>query len=433
MNIKEIIAKKRDGLELNKEEIRYFIEEYTKGTVTDYQASALIMAMYINGLNNEETTNLTLEMAHSGEILDLSEISKTVIDKHSTGGVGDKITLVLMPIIASLGVPVAKMSGRGLGFTGGTVDKLESIPGYQTEIKIDEFIENVQKIGISLIGQTANLAPADKKIYALRDTISCVDNMSLIASSIMSKKIAAGANKIVLDVTCGSGAFMQNEKDAIELSNIMKNIGKLANRETVCIITNMDEPVGYAIGNSLEIIETIECLKGNMPEDIKEIITTIGAYILKLADKGDNLEENKLKILENVKNRKAYNKFLELVQNQNGDIEYVKNTDKFEKAKYILPVICQEDGYVEKLNAGEVGKISVDLGAGRLRKEDDIDKAVGIVLNKKNADKVKKGDILAFVYANNKQKGETAVEEMQSAYKIVEDPVKKEKYILGII
>ena len=309
MNIKEIIAKKRDGLELNKEEIKYFIEEYTKGTVTDYQAAALIMAMYINGLNNEETTNLTLEMAHSGEILDLSKISKTVIDKHSTGGVGDKITLVLMPIIASLGVPVAKMSGRGLGFTGGTVDKLESIPGYKTEIKIDEFIENVQKVGISLIGQTANLAPADKKIYALRDTISCVDNMSLIASSIMSKKIAAGANKIVLDVTCGSGAFMQNEKDAIELSNIMKNIGKLANRETVCIITNMDEPVGYAIGNSLEIIETIECLKGNIPEDIKEIITTIGAYILKLADKGDNLEENKLKILENIKNGKAYNKF----------------------------------------------------------------------------------------------------------------------------
>lgn len=316
MNIKEIIAKKRDGLELNKEEIKYFIEEYTKGTVTDYQAAALIMAMYINGLNNEETTNLTLEMAHSGEILDLSKISKTVIDKHSTGGVGDKITLVLMPIIASLGVPVAKMSGRGLGFTGGTVDKLESIPGYKTEIKIDEFIENVQRVGISLIGQTANLAPADKKIYALRDTISCVDNMSLIASSIMSKKIAAGANKIVLDVTCGSGAFMQNEKDAIELSNIMKNIGKLANRETVCIITNMDEPVGYAIGNSLEIIETIECLKGNIPEDIKEIITTIGAYILKLADKGDNLEENKLKILENIKNGKAYNKFLELVQNQ---------------------------------------------------------------------------------------------------------------------
>ena len=432
MNILDIIAKKRDKNELTKEEIEYFIKEYTIGNVTDYQAAALVMAIYINGMNEQEITNLSLAMAHSGEILDLSSLGENIVDKHSTGGVGDKVSIILLPLIASLGIPVAKMSGRGLGFTGGTVDKMESIPGYKTNVEISDFILNVQKIGISMIGQTMNLAPADKKIYALRDTISCVDNMSLIASSIMSKKIAAGANKIVLDVTCGSGAFMQNEKDAIELSNIMKNIGKLANRETVCIITNMDEPVGYAIGNSLEIIETIECLKGNIPEDIKEIITTIGAYILKLADKGDNLEENKLKILENIKNGKAYNKFLELVQNQNGDIEYVKNTDKFEKAKYILPVICEKDGYVEKLNAGEVGKISVDLGAGRLRKEDDIDKAVGIVLNKKNADKVKKGDILAFVYANNKQKGEKAVEEMQDAYTIVEEPVKKEKYILGI-
>lgn len=425
MNIKEIIAKKRDGLELNKEEIKYFIEEYTKGTVTDYQAAALIMAMYINGLNNEETTNLTLEMAHSGEILDLSKISKTVIDKHSTGGVGDKITLVLMPIIASLGVPVAKMSGRGLGFTGGTVDKLESIPGYKTEIKIDEFIENVQKVGISLIGQTANLAPADKKIYALRDTISCVDNMSLIASSIMSKKIAAGANKIVLDVTCGSGAFMQNEKDAIELSNIMKNIGKLANRETVCIITNMDEPVGYAIGNSLEIIETIECLKGNIPEDIKEIITTIGAYILKLADKGDNLEENKLKILENIKNGKAYNKFLELVQNQNGDIEYVKNTDKFEKAKYEIKFFAENETIIKSLNAEKIGRLTCYLGAGRIKKEDKIDMAVGIVLNKKVGDLVKTGDLIATIYSNDLERGEKVKKELQ--YNFINDNIKQKE------
>ena len=390
------------------------------------------MAIVINDMTDEEVIYLTKYMIQSGSRIDLSNLNN-VVDKHSTGGVGDKTTLIISPIVASLGCRVAKMSGRGLGYTGGTIDKLESIPGFNVNLSMDSFIKEISDIGMAITSQTEDVAKADKKIYALRDTISCVDNMSLIASSIMSKKIAAGANKIVLDVTCGSGAFMQNEKDAIELSNIMKNIGKLANRETVCIITNMDEPVGYAIGNSLEIIETIECLKGNIPEDIKEIITTIGAYILKLADKGDNLEENKLKILENIKNGKAYNKFLELVQNQNGDIEYVKNTDKFEKAKYILPVICEKDGYVEKLNAGEVGKISVDLGAGRLRKEDDIDKAVGIVLNKKNADKVKKGDILAFVYANNKQKGETAVEEMQDAYTIVEEPVKKEKYILGII
>ena len=334
MNIQEIISKKRDGLVLNKEEISYFIKEYTNGNISDYQASALIMAIYINGLNKEETTNLTLEMAESGEILDLSSISDVVVDKHSTGGVGDKITIILMPIIASLGIPVAKMSGRGLGFTGGTVDKLESIPGYKTSLSIDKFIQSVKDIGISVIGQTGNLAPADKKIYALRDVISCVDSMPLIVSSIMSKKIAAGANKIVLDVTCGSGAFMKTKEDAIKLSNMMKEIGDLAGRETVCVITNMDEPVGYNVGNTLEIIETIECLKGNIPEDIKEIITTIGSYIIKLAGFGDNLEENKVKILENINNGKAYNKFLELVQNQDGNIEYIKDTSKQLPAYY---------------------------------------------------------------------------------------------------
>ena len=433
MNIQDIIANKRDGKKLNTDEIKYFVEEYTKGNITDYQAAALIMAIYINGMDKEETTALTIEMAHSGDILDLSSISKNVIDKHSTGGVGDKITIILTPIIASLGIPVAKMSGRGLGFTGGTVDKLESIPGYKTEIKVEDFIEDVKKIGISVIGQTANLAPADKKIYSLRDSINCVGSMPLIASSIMSKKIAAGANKIILDVTVGSGAFMKNKKDAIQLSNLMKDIGKLANRETICVLTNMDEPVGYSIGNSLEIIEAIECLKGNIPEDIKEIITTIGSYMIKLAGKGNDLEENKVKIIENIKNGKAYNKFLELVQNQGGNIEFIKNTEKFEKAKYILPVTSKEEGYVYKLNAEKVGKISVDLGAGRLRKEDSIDKSVGIVLNNKIADKVNTGDILGFVYANNKQRGETAVEELLNAYEIVKEPVKKEEIILGII
>ena len=433
MNIQEIIAKKRDKKELNKEDIEYFVSEYTKGNVTDYQAAALIMAIYINGMNKEETTALTLEMSKSGDILDLSEISKNVIDKHSTGGVGDKITLVLMPIIASLGIPVAKMSGRGLGFTGGTVDKLESIPGYKTEIPVNEFIENVKKIGISVIGQTKNLAPADKKIYALRDTINCVGSMPLIASSIMSKKIAAGANKIVLDVTVGSGAFMKNKEDAIELSNMMKDIGALANRETVCVLTNMNEPVGYAVGNTLEIIEVVECLKNNIPEDIKEIITTIGSYIIKLSGKNDDLEENKKMIIENIKNGKAYNKFLELVQNQDGDIEYIKNTDKFEKAKCIIPVLSDKDGYVEELNAEKIGLISVALGAGRVKKEDSIDKAVGIVLNKKISDKVQKGDVLAYVHANDEEKGKEAVEKIKDIYKISEVEIKKEKIILGII
>jgi len=391
------------------------------------------MAIYINGMNKEETTNLTLEMAASGDLLDLSEISKNVIDKHSTGGVGDKITLILMPIIASLEIPVAKMSGRGLGFTGGTTDKLESIPGYRTEININEFIQNVKNIGISLIGQTGNLAPADKKIYALRDTINCVGSKPLIASSIMSKKIAAGANKIVLDVTVGSGAFMKNKDDAVELSNIMKDIGNLANRETVCVLTNMSEPVGFAVGNTLEIIETIECLKGNVPEDIKEIITTIGSYIIKLSGKSDDLKENKKMILENIENGRAYNKFLELVKNQGGNTEYIENTRKFEKAKYIIPVISGKDGFVEELNAEKVGLISVSLGAGRVKKEDDIDKAVGIVLNKKIADEVKAGEILAYVHANDEQKGKEAVEQLKNTYKISEMKIEKEKIILGVI
>lgn len=433
MNIQEIIAKKRDKKQLNKEEITYFVQEYSNGNITDYQAAALVMAIYLNGMTDEETTELTLQMANSGEILDLSSLGKTVVDKHSTGGVGDKITIVLMPIIASLGIPVAKMSGRGLGFTGGTVDKLESIPGYNTQVGMDDFIENVKKIGISVIGQTANLAPADKKLYALRDSISCVDNKSLIASSIMSKKIAAGAEKIILDVTVGSGAFMKTKEDAVEISKIMKNIGKLANRKTICVLTNMDEPVGKAVGNTLEILETIECLKGNIPQDIKEIILGIGSYIIKLAGEGDNLEENKQRILENIQNGKAYNKFLELIENQNGDIEYIKNPEKFEKAKYIIPVISNKSGYVEELNAEKVGVTSVHLGAGRVKKEDGIDYAVGIWLEKKIADKVEEGEVLAYVHSNDDEKGKQAVEDIKKAYKIVENPVAEQKYILDII
>ena len=383
MHIKGIIENKRDKKELTDKEINYFVCEYVKGNITDYQAAALIMAIYLNGMTNKETTLLTLEMAKSGEILDLSEINKTVVDKHSTGGVGDKITLILMPIIASLGIPVAKMSGRGLGFTGGTIDKLESIPGFRTEIPMNEFVENVKKIGISLIEQTANLAPADKKLYALRDTISCVESMPLIASSIMSKKIAAGAEKIVLDVTVGSGAFMKTKEEAIQLAKIMQGIGELANKETVCVLTNMDEPVGKAVGNTLEVIEAIQALKGNMPKDIQEIILEIGSNIIKLSGENEDLEKNKNMILENIKNGKAYNKFLELVKNQGGDITYIENTEKFEKAKYIIPVKSEVEGYVQKLNAEQVGRSAVELGAGRIKKEDSIDKAVGLILNKK--------------------------------------------------
>lgn len=433
MNILDIIAKKRDKKILSKEEIDFFIKEYTNGTVTDYQAAALVMAIFINGMNNEEITDLTLAMAHSGDVLDLSKFGENVVDKHSTGGVGDKVTLIITPIIASLGIPVAKMSGRGLGFTGGTVDKLESIPGYNTGISIDEFIKNVEEIGISVMGQTLNLAPADKKLYALRDTISAVESIPLIASSIMSKKIAAGANKIVLDVTCGQGAFMKTKEDAILLSKTMSAIGKLAKKETVCVITNMDEPLGYAVGNSLEMIEAIECLQNKMEPDVKEVILEIGAYIIKLAGKGDNLEQNKKMILENIENGKAYSKFIQLIERQGGDIEYVKDLDKFEKAEYILPVISEKDGYIKSLNAERVGRISGELGAGRIRKEDKIDMAVGIILKKKTGDYAKQGDTLAYIHANNKNLGNEKVKDLLSVYEIVDEKVEKPNHIIGII
>lgn len=404
MNILDIIAKKRDKKELTKDEIEFFIKGYVDGEITDYQAAALVMTIYINGMNEREITDLTLAMCYSGDVLDLSDLGE-VVDKHSTGGVGDKITLILMPIVASLGIPVAKMSGRGLGFTGGTIDKLESIPGYTTGLDIDTFKNNVKKIGISLIGQTLNLAPADKKLYALRDTISCTESIPLIASSIMSKKIASGANKIVIDVTCGSGAFMKNREQAEKLASVMTKIGDLANRETVCVITNMDEPVGYAVGNDLEVIEAVDILKNKyLPKDIEHIITTLGANMLVLAKKAETLEQGREMILENLHNGKGYEKFVQLVDNQGGDVSYIENTDKFEKAKYIEKIVAKKSGKITKLDALQIGKLSSYLGAGRMKKEDKINPRVGFVFSKKVGDEVKEGDTIGFVHADDEDK-----------------------------
>ena len=400
MNILEIIEKKRDNKELSKEEIEYFIKGYTDGTVTDYQAAALIMAIYINGMTEKETTYLTISMANSGDILDLSKFGKNVVDKHSTGGVGDKVSLILLPIIASLDIPVAKMSGRGLGFTGGTADKLEAIPGYNTMLDINSFVKNVENIGISMITQTMNLAPADKKIYSLRDSISCVESIPLITSSIMSKKIASGANKIVLDVTVGSGAFMKTTEDAIKLSNAMIKIGKLANRETVCILTNMEEPLGYAVGNTLEVIEAVKFLKGDMPEDV---------------------------------NGKAYEKFLQLVKNQNGDISYIENLEKFKKAKYIVPVYSTKKGFVQEINAEKIGILACRLGAGRVKKEDNIQQEVGIVLNKKISDKVNENDILAYIHSNDKNNIENAKKQISDIFKISQNKIDKPQTVIKVI
>lgn len=419
MNILDIIANKRDKKELSKEEIDFFVKGYTNGEITDYQAAALIMAIYINGMNDEELFNLTFSMANSGEVLDLSEFGTNVVDKHSTGGVGDKVSIVLLPIIASFGIPVAKMSGRGLGFTGGTIDKLEAIPGYNTAVDIENFKNYVHKIGISMIGQTMNLAPADKKIYALRDTISCVDNIPLIASSIMSKKIAAGANKIVLEVTYGKGAFMKTLEDAKLLAQKMESLGKYAGREVKSVFTPMNEPIGFAVGNTLEIIEAINFLKGkNMPEDLKRIVLEIGSYMIKLAGRGDNIEENKQKMLENINNGLAFNKLKEMVQIQGGDITYLDNIEKFEKAKYIIEVKSDKNGQISEINAEDIGKLACFLGAGRIKKEDKIDMSVGIVLNKKVNDFVEQDETLATIYANDEEKCKTAVEEIKNIIKI---------------
>lgn len=417
LNIQEIIAKKRDKKKLTEEDIKFFVEEYTKGNIADYQASALVMAIYINGMDDEETTNLALNMAKSGDILDLSDLGN-VVDKHSTGGVGDKVTLILAPIIASLGVPVAKMSGRGLGYTGGTIDKLESIPGYNVNLSEDKFKESVKKIGISLIGQTLNLAPADKKIYALRDATSTTESIPLIASSIMSKKIAAGANKIVLDVTYGSGAFMKTKEKAQKLAEAMMKIGKLAKRETVAVLTPMEQPLGRNVGNTLEVIEAVEALKGNIQEDVKEVVLELGSNMIKLAGKGENLEENKFRMMQNIENGKALEKFKELVKNQGGDTSYIEDTNKFKKAKYIIPVRLEKEGIVKELKAEEIGKLSVFLGAGRIKKEDKIEIEAGIVLNKKVGDKVEKDDIVAYIHANDEDKAKEAVKIIKEIYKI---------------
>ncbi len=433
MTILDIIEKKRDKKELTKEEIEFFVDGYTKGEITDYQAAALVMAIFIQGMTDEETTNLTIAMAHSGEILDLSKLNKIIVDKHSTGGVGDKVSLILLPLVASCGVAVAKMSGRGLGFTGGTVDKLESIPGYKTDIDINKFVENVEKIGISMISQTLNLAPADKKLYALRDSISCVESIPLIASSIMSKKIASGAQKIVLDVTVGSGAFMKNLHDAEKLAKEMISIGKLAGRETVCVLTNMDEPLGYSVGNSLEVKEAIEALNGNIQEDVKKVVLELGSYMLLLAGITNDLGKAKEMLNENLQNGKAYNKFLELVKMQGGDATYLADLENFEDSQYIEPIYSEKTGYIYSMDAKEIGKLACSLGAGRVRKEDKIDPSVGIVLLKKVGDYVTKDEVIAYLHVNNPEQLDSAKENIKKIIKIRKEKTEHLKTIIKIM
>lgn len=429
----DIIKKKRDGFALSKDEIDEVINGYVKGEIPDYQIAALMMAIYFQGMNEEETVNLTLAMEYSGDVLDLSMIDGVKVDKHSTGGVGDKTSLVLTPLVASCGVPVAKMSGRGLGHTGGTIDKLESFTGFTTEIDNDKFINNVKNIGIAIMGQTADLAPADKLLYALRDVTATVDNMSLIASSIMSKKLASGADAIVLDVKCGSGAFMKSEEDARELAGKMVKIGKMAGRDAMAVISDMDQPLGLAVGNSLEVIEAINTLKGNGPEDLTELCLTLGSYMVYFAGKAPDFDTARKMLKENIANGKAFEKFCDFIEGQGGNRAEVLDTDLLPKASIIVPLPAPEDGYVSSIMCEEVGVSSLLLGGGRRAKTDTIDLAVGIILNKKVGSAVKKGEPLAFIHANDEQKLEEAKDRLINAFTISGEYVESRKLIKGII
>lgn len=451
MNILDVIAKKRDKGILSKEEIEYFVNEYVDGNIEDYQASAMLMAMYINGLNMQEIVDLTLAMASSSNVLDFEGIFRNsyILDKHSTGGVGDKVTIIAIPIAASLGVKVFKMSGRGLGFTGGTADKLESIEGYKTEQDLVGSLRILNENGACMVTQSSEIAIADKKLYALRDVTATVNSIPLIAASIMSKKIASGVDKIVLEVTAGDGAFCKTEEEAKKLSEIMVSIGKMVGKETVAVITNMDQPLGLKVGNSLEIEEVIEflladreILESEKYKDLKDVVFEIVAYMLKLAGLADSIREAKLRIMENILNHKAYEKFIDIVKAQGGHITTIymehlgKNVDVpvlSYKASFMKEIKADKDGYVNYVDTEKVGKALVELGGGRHKKDDNIDLSVGFELKKKNGDKVNKGDTIMQVLFNDREKFDMAARYLSEAIKVEEYNVINKPHILDVI
>jgi pyrimidine-nucleoside phosphorylase len=402
MRMIDIIEKKRDGHELTTEEIQFFINGYTSGDIPDYQASALAMAIFFQDMTEKERADLTMAMVHSGDTIDLSAIEGIKVDKHSTGGVGDTTTLILAPLVAAVGVPVAKMSGRGLGHTGGTIDKLESIKGFHVEISNAEFIELVNKNKVAVIGQSGNLTPADKKLYSLRDVTGTVNSIPLIASSIMSKKIAAGADAIVLDVKTGAGAFMKTEDAAIELAHAMVKIGNNVGRQTIAVISDMSQSLGFAVGNALEVKEAIDTLRGQGPADLTELVLTLGSQMVVLAKKADSMENARKMLTDVIENGQAIEKFKEFISSQGGDASIVDHPENLPQAPYQIDVPVKEDGMVSEMMADEIGKAATMLGAGRATKEDVIDLAVGLVLHKKIGDTVKKGESLVTIHSNRK-------------------------------
>lgn len=433
MRMYDLILKKKKGQELSTEEIRYMINGFTDGSIPDYQMSAMTMAICFQGMSPKETVDLTLAMRDSGDVLDLSAIHGVKVDKHSTGGVGDKTSLVLTPIVAALGVPVAKMSGRGLGHTGGTIDKLECFKGFTTGISEETFIKNVNEIGIAIAGQTANLAPADKKLYALRDVTATVDQLSLIASSIMSKKLASGSDAIVLDVKTGNGAFMKTLDDSVALAKEMVSIGTMAGKKMAAVITDMDQPLGLAVGNSVEVIEAIDTLRGKGPADLKEVVFALGGQMLQLAGRAESQIEAEKLMQEVIDNGKALEKFAEFVRAQGGDPAPVYDTGLFEKAPYTIAVAAPKSGYVDRILAEEIGIACMTLGGGRETKESVIDLSVGILLEKKNGDRVETGDTLAVICGRDKEKMEAARARILGAYEFSDAPKAKEPVVKQFI
>lgn len=433
MRIYDIIRKKRDKEVLTKEEIEFFVEGYSKGEIPDYQASALLMAIYLNKMNKEETAYLTEAMMNSGEVIDLSAINGVKVDKHSTGGVGDKTTITLAPLIAACGVPIAKMSGRGLGHTGGTLDKLESIPGFSIEMSAEKFIDSVNDIKIAVCGQTASIAVADKKMYALRDVTATVDNISLIAASIMCKKLASGADAIVLDVKTGDGAFMKTLDDSFELAKEMVEIGTAMNRETIGIISDMDEPLGSAVGNSLEVIEAIEALKGRGPKDFMTLCETLGAYMLVSSKIASDYEDGVRRIKEALESGAALEKFKEFVVNQGGDSRVAEDYSLLPKAAHTVEIKSEKTGFIEKIEAESVGVSAMILGAGRETKEDELDLSAGIILKKKVGDFVNEGETLAIMHFNRENKLEDAQRRLKNSYIISEEKSEPKKLIYGVV
>lgn len=423
MRAVDIIIKKRDKIELTSEEIEFFVKGFTSGDVPDYQASAFAMAVILNGMTARESTDLTLAMAHSGQMLDLSDVVDLAVDKHSSGGVGDKTSLAVLPIVAACGLPVGKMSGRGLGFSGGTLDKLESIPGYRVDLTTEEFKKQLKEKGLVLAGQSLDLAPADGKLYALRDVTGTVPSIPLIASSIMCKKLAAGAQAIVLDVKTGLGAFMQTLDDARVLANLMTDIGKLAGREVVALLSDMNQPLGNAVGNSLEVIEAIETLKGGRPEDFREHCLHVSAHMLVLGKRAKDLDEGRTMAEKSIEDGSAFEKLRVLVQAQGGDVSYVDDVSRFPQARFIDEVKAPRNGSISQVNARGVGESAVALGAGRAKKSDPVDHAVGFIIHTKVGDKVEKGDTLFTVHANDEEKLAEAREAVLAAFSFSDEDV----------